>query len=205
MSGERLARLTPDQLDDEQRRLYDSIAGGDRAKGVQHFPLTDGSGALNGPFGLMLHAPELGMALQDLGLAVRFRTDLTARTREIAILQVAQSTGSRFEWWAHTRVGRAVGLTEDEITQLAVGGFTGADATESAATRLCASLLRTATLTDADYAEVSSHLTSRQITELTVLVGYYVTLAQLMAVFGVSLPDGAEDHAGGDAVGPHPH
>lgn len=54
---ERLPRLTPDALDDAQQVVYDGIAGGDRAKGVQHFPLTAGDGSLNGPFGIMLHAP----------------------------------------------------------------------------------------------------------------------------------------------------
>ena len=55
---DRLRRLTPDELDGQQRSVYDSIAGGDRAKGVQHFPLTAEDGSLNGPFGVMLYAPS---------------------------------------------------------------------------------------------------------------------------------------------------
>jgi hypothetical protein len=31
---ERLRRLTPGELNDEQRRVYDGIAGGDHANGV---------------------------------------------------------------------------------------------------------------------------------------------------------------------------
>lgn len=195
--GERLERLTPEQLDEGQRALYQTIAGGERARGRQHFPLTDSAGALHGPFGIMLQAPELGMALQALGAAIRFHTDLTARVREIAILQVAQSTGSRFEWWAHTRVGRAVGLTDDEITELSMGGFTGADPIEAAAARLCRTLLSSAAVSDQEYTDATAHLTTRQITELTVLVGYYTTLAQLMTVFAVDAPQDG-DHPGVD-------
>lgn len=193
MPGDRLPRLLPGQLDDLQRQLYDSIAGGERAKGTQHFPLTDDDGALHGPFGVMLHAPGVGMPLQHLGAAIRFHTDLSARIREIAILQVAQATASPFEWWAHVRVGRAVGLTDDEITQLSIGCFSSTDPQEAAAARLCGALLRSVTLSDDDFRDLRADLSARQVTELTVLVGYYVTLAQLMNVFGVTAPD--DDHA----------
>jgi 4-carboxymuconolactone decarboxylase len=40
----RLPGLRPNELDDDQRRLYDAIAGGDRAKDAS-FPLTDDDGA----------------------------------------------------------------------------------------------------------------------------------------------------------------
>jgi 4-carboxymuconolactone decarboxylase len=53
--------------------------------------------------------------LQELGAAVRFRTRMTDRTREIAILTVATATGSEFERYAHELIGRAAGLTETEL------------------------------------------------------------------------------------------
>ncbi len=187
--SDRLRRLTPGELNDEQRAVYEAIAGGDRAKGVQHFPLTDSDGSLNGPFGVMLHAPGIGAVLQDLGSCIRFRTDLSARVREIAILQVAQATGSAFEWWAHERVGRAVGLTDDELMQLSLGSFTSSDPQEDAAARFCANLLTSAVVTDGEYDQATSDLTAEQLIDLTVLVGYYRTLAQLMEVFAVGVPD----------------
>ncbi|MBY8863366.1 carboxymuconolactone decarboxylase family protein [Nocardia sp. CA2R105] len=188
MTTERLRRLTPEDLDDAQRAVYDLIAGGDRAKGPQHFPLLAEDGSLNGPFGVMLHAPGIGAVLQDLGAAIRFRTDLTARIREIAILQVAQAMGSEFEWWAHERVGRAVGLTDDELLSLAVGGFHSDDPTENASAVFCANLLSSNVVTDSEFASAEEHLSAEQMINLTVLVGYYRTLAQLMQVFVIGVP-----------------
>lgn len=43
-------------------------------------------------------------------------------------------------------------------------------------------------MSDADYEAATSILSERQVVDLTVLVGYYRTLAQLMAVFGVDAP-----------------
>lgn len=186
--SERLPRLTPDQLDDAQRAVYDGIAGGDRAKGVQHFPLTADDGSLNGPFGIMLHAPGVGAVLSELGATIRFRTDLSLRVREIAILQVAQALGSEFEWWAHERVGRAAGLTDEELMLLSLGSFRSDDPVEDAAAAFCANLLSSSIVTDEEYTAANAALSTQQLIDLTVLVGYYRTLAQLMAVFDVGVP-----------------
>jgi 4-carboxymuconolactone decarboxylase len=189
VTDNRLPRLLPDELDAAQRRVYDGIAGGDRATGVQHFPLTDAEGALNGPFGVMLHAPGVGLVLQELGSTIRFKTDLAARVREIAILLVARAEGSEFEWWAHERVARAVGLTDAEITALSIGAFVSSDPVESAAAAFCSNLLTSSVVTDEDFASGSRALSNQQMIDLTVLVGYYRMLAQLMNVFAVGVPD----------------
>lgn len=188
--SERLPRLTPDQLTTEQAAVYDAIAGGPRAAGPQLFELKDRRGALNGPFGIMLHQPGLGLALQELGAAVRYRTALSARCREIAILQVGVAEDSAFEWYAHEAVGRAVGLTDAELTALREGRFTSADPTEDAVARFTEALLRDAEIGDEDYAGYRELLGEPVLVELTVLAGYYRTLASMMRVFNVGVPAG---------------
>ena len=137
----RLPDLTPAELGDAQRALREQILGGPRGSGPQHFPLVQADGSLTGPFGVMLHEPALGAPLQELGSAIRYATGLSARTREIAILAVASATGSTFEAYAHERVGRAAGLTDDELAALADGSFTSADPHEDAAHALCRRLV----------------------------------------------------------------
>ncbi|MDT0307535.1 carboxymuconolactone decarboxylase family protein [Streptomyces sp. DSM 44917] len=189
MSAERLPRLTPADLDDEQRALRRSITSGPRAAGPQQFALQDAGGALNGPFGVMLHAPALGGPLQALGAAVRYRTRMSDRVREIAILAVAAATDCAFERYAHERVGRAAGLTDPELAALRAGTFTSADPAETAAYALCRRLLRDdRPWGDADYAAAEDGLGRAGVLELTVLVGYYRTLAQLMNVFAIGAP-----------------
>jgi 4-carboxymuconolactone decarboxylase len=188
----RLPHLTPADLTDEQRALRERIVGGPRGAGPQHFPLVHEDGSLTGPFGIMLHEPALGAPLQDLGSAIRYASGLSARTREIAILAVAAATGSTFEAYAHERVGRAVGLTEDELAAIADGSFTSTDPHERAAHAFCLRLLAD---TDPDtrwddesYAAHAAVLGTTTMTELVVLVGYYRTLAQLLDVYDVGVP-----------------
>lgn len=189
MTAERLPRLTPDRLDADQRTVYDAIAGGDRAKGVQHFPLTAPDGSLHGPFGIMLHAPGIGAALQELGSTIRYRTGLSTRVREIAILQVATAYDSDFERFAHEAVGRAAGLSEEELAALRAGTFTSADVVEQASAELCAFLLGRRHVDDASYTALSDTLGVDSMIELTTLVGYYSTLAQLLELFAVGAPE----------------
>ena len=122
--GPRIPRLEPSALDDDQRSLYDAIAGGRRAQGPQRFRLADSQGRLEGPFNAFLLQPRLGSALQALGSAVRYDTGLDDRCREIAILIVAAHWESEFEWYAHEAVGRSVGLGDAELAAVRDGRYT---------------------------------------------------------------------------------
>src|SRR5699024_3061294 len=99
--------------------------------------------------------------------------------------------GSEFEWWAHEKVGRAVGLTDDELTQISVGAFSGADDYEQACYEIVANLLESSVVTDEEFERASAVLSQRTLVELTVLVGYCRTLAQAMGLFDIGVPDNA--------------
>src|SRR5215469_12111400 len=121
MKHGRLPWLAPEALSEDQRKLYDLIVGGPRGKGPRAFPLTDETGRLNGPFNAMLVSPEVGTAVQELGAAIRYRSSLPDRARELAILELAALRRCAFEWYAHERVGRNVGLTDDELEAVRTG------------------------------------------------------------------------------------
>ncbi len=183
----RLPRLGPGALDGDQRTLYDSITGGPRAQGPQHFALTAADGSLNGPFNALLFAPTLGAALQEVGAAVRYRTALSDRVREAAILLVAARWRSGFERMAHEAVGRAAGLGDDDLAALARGEVpASADDDEAAALELTR-LLLDGDVPDADWARLAPVVGERGTVELTTLVGYYATLALQLRVFRVDV------------------
>jgi 4-carboxymuconolactone decarboxylase len=116
---------------------------------------------------------------------------MTDRTREIAILTVATATGSEFERYAHELIGQAAGLTEPELFALRDGCFTSTDPTETAAYAVCRRLLDIdprEPWRDEEYAAAADALGREGLIELTALVGYYRTLAQLMHVFAIKAP-----------------
>lgn len=193
--GARVPKLEPSSLDDEQRSLYDAIAGGRRAQGRQLFQLTDGEGRLEGPFNAFLLQPRLGSALQALGSAVRYETGLDDRCREIAILVVAAHWRSDFERYAHEAVGRSVGLGDAELAAVRDGRPAALDGREAVVARTAAALAVRGDLDDAEYREAVGHLGPAGLFELLTLVGYYAALALQLRVFRVPAPDGTAQPA----------
>ena len=185
----RLPLLAPAELDPDQRTLYDAIALGPRAQGPQLFPIADGQGRLNGPFNAMLFAPALGQSLQELGATLRYRTALTDRVRELAILVVAAHWNSAFERFAHEPIARAAGVSDAQLDAVRTGGAPELDdPAESVALELTRALARDGDVTDELFDRAVPLIGIRAVVELTTLVGYYATLALQLRVFRVPVP-----------------
>ncbi|MCW4386240.1 carboxymuconolactone decarboxylase family protein [Salinibacterium sp. SYSU T00001] len=181
----RIHRFTPDELEGDRRAAYDSITGGPRARGPQHFALTAADGSLNGPFNAMLLSPRLGLALQSLGAAVRYETALSPRVREMAILIVAAHWDSAFERMAHEAVGAAAGLSESEMSAIRSGGAPDlGDAVERASVDFARAIVR-GDASDAQWDAARRVLDEVALFELATLVGYYAALALQLRVFRV--------------------
>ncbi len=189
-SGARIPKLEPSSFDDEQRSLYEAIAGGRRAQGPQLFQLADEEGRLEGPFNAFLLQPRLGAALQAVGSSVRYDTGLDDRCREIAILVVAAHWRSDFEWYAHEAVGRSVGLGDAELAAVRDGRHAALAGREAVVARTVAALVVRGDLDDAQYREAVEVVGTAGLFELLTLVGYYATLALQLRVFRVPAPDG---------------
>ncbi|MQA62760.1 MAG: carboxymuconolactone decarboxylase family protein [Actinophytocola sp.] len=188
----RLRLLVPEQLDTAQRALYDAIAGGQRGTGP--FSVTDAEGRLLGPFNALLYAPGIGAAVERLGATLRFEGTLDARARELVICAVAAHWGSGYEWYAHSRVARAVGVSAAELELVRADRIPATvSAAEAAALRLAAALLREQSVGDDVHAEAVEHHGPAGVVELCALVGYYQLLAGLLAAAEVGAPVEAEE------------
>ncbi|MEV0163592.1 carboxymuconolactone decarboxylase family protein [Nonomuraea fuscirosea] len=173
----RLRRALPHDLDAETRTLYDKITSGPRGGFM-----VDGEGGLTGPFNAMLLSPTVGDPLQELGAALRYRSTLTGRARELAILVVAGHQDSAFEQAAHEPIARRLGFTEEQVRALRDGSpLTLPDPGEAAVLAVARALVTKGDLDDGEYAALGE----RELFELTTLVGYYTTLALQLRVFRV--------------------
>jgi 4-carboxymuconolactone decarboxylase len=189
----RLPVLSSDEMTSEQVVLYREILGGPRGQGPRAVLLASGAGGLAGPFNAMLYAPSVGHALQELGTAIRFRTELAPRVREMAILVVAQAWDSAYVRESHELLGRDAGLTDAEIEALRAGADPGfADKQEQVAYSVARALTRpgpkSADLDDQEYDTAVAVLGEQALVELSVLVGYYATLALQLRIFRVAGP-----------------
>lgn len=185
----RVPRLRPGDLDAAQRDLYERLTQGPRANGP--FRLTESDGSLTGPFGLMLIAPQIGTALSQLGETIRYESNLDPRLREIAILTVAGHHQCDYEWYAHERVARSIGMDEGELEALRRGAIDHWEVTRERIVHAATlQLARRRELDSATYSEAVTALGQDGLVELVTLVGYYDCLALLLSAFEVNVPEG---------------
>lgn len=184
-----MARLTPvrpEAMTDDQQTLYDAILGGKRGPGMR-----GEDGALIGPFNAMLLNPHVGDRVQRLGEALRFDISLPRNVIEVATLVVGSHWRAQFEWWAHERLAKQVGVSEAVIAAIKRGeqpDFSNDD--EAGAYDVASELYRTQRLSEASYAKAVQRFGEPGVFELIALVGYYSLVSLLLNGFDVPLPAG---------------
>lgn len=138
-------------------------------------------------FTTLAHHPRLLKRWSAFGGLLLAGGALPARDREVLILRTAANCGADYEWGHHVAIGRAVGLTGDEIDALA-----GADAEEVDATlvRAADELHADGVISDATWTELAARYDEAQLIEVPMVVGQYHLVAFTLRSLGIQ-PEGA--------------
>jgi alkylhydroperoxidase family enzyme len=191
MPNERLRLFKPDELDADQRALYDRIVNRPRLRGGTP-SLIDADGHLTGPLNAMLLNPAVCGVQLELGTKVRFATRLTDRAREIVILELAALRRSSFEWIAHAPVGKTAGLTDDELEALRTRTPAPTlDPVETIIREVAHALVLERGLDDALFERAVEALGREKLMDVVAIVTYYDLVALSLAVWQPPLPAGA--------------
>lgn len=150
---------------------------------------------------MMLQAPTCMPDLLRLGASVLGRQRLDARLREIAILRVAVLSRADYEWTQHEAIGRAVGVTDDEIAAIREEAPGGLDDAARLVVRFTDECVRQVRVSDPIFAEALGRFSSQEIAELVITIGYYMLIARFLETLGVDLepapPELAESFTSG--------
>jgi AhpD family alkylhydroperoxidase len=144
-----------------------------------------GSGILN-LHRMMAHAPALMKASGDMALAFRRETALPRATAELAILRAAQVLDAPYVFARHVPLARECGVTAQQMDELASWprstAFTPA---QKAALGFTENAVRQLPLNEADAAALRGHFSAREIVELAMVVGFYVSTALFIKALAV--------------------
>ena len=136
----------------------------------------------------MAHAPALMKASGEMAMAFRQDATLSRALAELAVLRTAQVMQCEYVFARHLPLARSCGVSEREIDELArwpdSAAFTPAQKTALAFAEQTA---RGAAASDAIFAELRREFSPRQIVELTMLIGFYVSTA--IFVNTLAVPD----------------
>lgn len=188
-----MARLylpTPDELSDEQRKVYDEVVSGPR-------------GRLVGPLRAVIHSPELAARWSRIGEFLRYSTSLPPKLNELAIIVAGRYWNSQLEFHIHADAARAAGLDPACIEAIRLGESpVFAEEAEREVYDYARLLLQTGRLPEAVHAAIVARWGERGAVELTGVIGYYTMVSLMLNAHEIPLPDGAVAPLPADDGGP---
>ena len=180
IAAPRFPNISPHQMSEAQKRVYDAIAGGPR-------------GAVRGPFGALLRSPDLADRVQKLGEYLRFNSSLPPRLNEFAILINARFWEAKYEWFAHKPLAIKGGLAETIVADLECQRRPGGmQPDEELVYDFCDTLHRTHFVGDQLFERAVALIGERGVVDLVGVSGYYTLVSMVLNVAQILLPEGVK-------------
>ena len=189
--SDRLPLLTPGVLNPAQKQVYDKMMAEQVPWATKSgFQAATPDGKLLGPFNTLLYGPEVGQAYLDYFTAEKKNTSLTERVHEIVILAVGAAWNSPYELYAHTAVGKSVGLPEEVVQAVAAGQTPeGVSEQEAAAYEFAHRLAANHRVDPAAYTRAKAAFGDKGLVDIVMLVGLYLTTCAALNAFEVPVPE----------------
>jgi alkylhydroperoxidase family enzyme len=146
-------------------------------------------------FRMMANAPASFQPLLSFASSILLSSEFDARKREIAILRVARVTQAEYEWTQHERLGRNLGVTDEEMQIIrSEDPVKSLDEEGNLLCRVADEISRDVRLSDEALKAILERYGVRQATELILCVSYFNMLSRFLESTRVELE--AEDLIG---------
>ena len=179
--AERFEQIRYEDLASEVRPLADDI-------------LKISSAALGGPYNALLRSPEMARRCFDHLDYLRFKTSVSKRLNELAILIQARIANAQYEWWAHAPIAQRAGLSIEVIEQLRqCNKPQGMQTDEALVYDYCVQLTLNHRVSDALWKRAIAEMGEQAVVDLTVVSGTYVMVSMLLNATQVEIPNGGAE------------
>ena len=149
-------------------------------------------GAIQGPFTMFLHCPELAGRVAHLGAFVRFEGSLDMRARVIAAMTVAREFEALYVWGAQTGGARRLGVPDTTIAAIRENRSDGIPPDDAQIVAFTRQLLRRHRVDDATAKAMLARFGNDEFIQLTGAIGYYSLLCMTVNACELEAADGAE-------------
>jgi 4-carboxymuconolactone decarboxylase len=123
-----------------------------------------------------------------VGKHVRDETSLAPRNREQLIMRVGVLCRSEYEWAAHSRIGRQVGLNDGDVARVIAGpSAPGGNVLETALLRAADELYRDDAVGDATWDALAKELSEKQLLDALITFGAFRSATYAINSAGVQL------------------
>jgi AhpD family alkylhydroperoxidase len=138
-------------------------------------------GKLSELYRVLLHSPAVMEGWLGLFTAIRQKTKLAGRYRELAIMRVAVLNGADYEYRAHLPFALKEGASAEQIAALKAWQISPLfDATERAVLAYTDTMTKQVQVPDELFAEVEKHFDAQDLVELTATIAGYNLVSRFL-------------------------
>jgi len=140
--------------------------------------------------GIVAHAESAFEPWLRYSIALLTRLELDPLLREFAILQVAHTVASPYEWVQHAAIARRLGASEDHLAAIERGDDEHPSISEDQrqVLRFARAVIVDGCASETAVSELAARLGPRGVVELLLVIGHYMAIARLIATAGLE-PD----------------
>lgn len=148
-------------------------------------------GRVDNVFRTLANHPELARDWLTFATYILRKCALPPRDREILILRIGWLCGSEYEWAQHTRLGKTVGLTDDDFSRIRHGpDATDATPHDRLLLKAVDELHHDSFIDDETWNALAETYDAKQMMDLVFTVGQYNLVSMALNTFGVQLDPG---------------
>jgi 4-carboxymuconolactone decarboxylase len=168
-----------------QFRDFSTLSAEDREMGERNKV----NGEVVNIFRVLMQNPKLARSWSRFAGYILGGQSLPARDREILILRIGWLNQAPYEWEQHVRIGKAAGLTDDEIDRISKGPKAGWNKQDAALLQAADDLYENSVVSDETWKQLSERFNTEQMMDAVFTVGQYNLVSWALNSFGVPLDD----------------
>ena len=134
---------------------------------------------------MLLNSPPVAEGWLTYLTAIRQKSSLNARLRELLILRVAVLNEADYEFEQHLPIAIKAGCTDEQVAGLKAGDFKKLEKGEAAAMAYCDEMTRNIRVKDATFAALREAFDDKEIVEITATVGAYNMVSRFLEAIQV--------------------
>jgi alkylhydroperoxidase family enzyme len=132
--------------------------------------------------------PPVDALRNAVGTHIRAATSLSPRQRQTVIMRIAVLARSEYEWAVHSRGGRQAGMSDADVARVIAGPTApGGDPLETDLLQAADELYADNAIGDDTWAALAARLTERQLLDVLITAGGYLSAAYAINSAGVQL------------------
>jgi 4-carboxymuconolactone decarboxylase len=141
-------------------------------------------------FRVLMQHPRLARAWSKFASYILSdQQTLAPREREILILRIGWLNQAPYEWEQHVRIGKAAGLTDDEIDRIGKGPKAGWNRPDAALIQAADDLFENSVVSDETWKVLSERYNTEQMMDAVFTIGQYNLVSWALNSLGVPLDD----------------